>query len=94
VRAYALAAIAADWARQGKPDPRATRWPGPEPRPDVGISTVCATRWRSPARRRARAHRLDDAAKAYLDFTQRFPAALFARKRITTDLGAQARREA
>lgn len=74
VRAYALAAIAADWARQGKPDrardalaragAEAGRWKLDGLRDTLALAGATAL---------ARAHRLDDAAKAYLDFTQRFP---------------------
>ncbi|MFI5349695.1 MAG: tetratricopeptide repeat protein [Elusimicrobiota bacterium] len=74
VRAYALAAIAADWARQGKPD---------RARDALARAAAEAGRWRldglrdtlalAGATALARAHRLDDAAKAYLDFTERFP---------------------
>ena len=74
VRAYALAAIAADWERQGRPD---------RARDALARAAAEAGRWKldglrdtlalAGATALARAHRLDDAAKAYLDFTRRFP---------------------
>ncbi len=74
VRAYALAAIAADWERQGKPD---------RARDALSRASAEAGRWKldglrdtlalAGATALARAHRLDDAQKAYLDFTRRFP---------------------
>ena len=75
VRAYALAAIAADWERHGKPDrardalnragSEAARWKLDGLRDTLALAGATAL---------ARAKRLDDAAKAYLDFTRRFPA--------------------
>ena len=74
VRAYALAAIAADWERHGKPD---------RARDALKRASDEAARWKldgltdtlalAGATALARAKRLDDAAKAYLDFTRRFP---------------------
>jgi TolA-binding protein len=74
VRAYALAAIAADWERHGKPDrardalaraaAEAGHWKLEGLRDTLALASATAL---------ARAHRLDDAAKAYLDFTYRFP---------------------
>ena len=74
LRAYALAAIAADWERHGKPD---------RARDALNRAAAEATHWKleglrdtlalAGATALARAHRLDDAAKAYLDFANRFP---------------------
>ena len=74
VRAYALAAIASDWERHGKPDrardalaragAEAGRWKLENLRDTLALAGATAL---------ARAKRLDDAAKAYLDFTRRFP---------------------
>lgn len=74
VRAYALAAIAADWERKGHPD---------RARDALKRAGAEAARWRldgledtlalAGATALARARRLDDAAKAYLDFTRRYP---------------------
>ncbi|MFI5347366.1 MAG: tetratricopeptide repeat protein [Elusimicrobiota bacterium] len=73
-RAYALAAIAADWDRQGKPD---------RARDALARASAEASRWRlgdlrdalalASANELTRAKRLDDAAAAYLDFTRDFP---------------------
>ncbi len=74
VRAYALAAIAGDWDRQGKPDrardaltragAEAAKWKLDGLRDSLALASANAL---------ARAHRLDDAAHAYLDFTRRYP---------------------
>ncbi|MBI3565273.1 MAG: tetratricopeptide repeat protein [Elusimicrobia bacterium] len=74
VRAYALAAIAADWDRQGKPD---------RARDALVRAGTEAARWRldglrdalalAGANALARARRHDEAAKAYLDFARRYP---------------------
>ena len=74
VRAYALAAIAADWERRGKPDlardalaraaSEAGRWRLDSLRDTLALAGATAL---------SRARRFDDAAKAYLDFIQRFP---------------------
>lgn len=74
VRAYALAAIAADWDRQGKPD---------RARDALARASAEAARWRFDGLRDAlelasaneltRARRLDEAADAYLDFARNFP---------------------
>jgi tetratricopeptide (TPR) repeat protein len=74
VRAYALAAIAQDWDRQGKPD---------RARDALGRASAEAARWRLDGLRDAlalaganeltRERRLDDAAEAYLDFARDFP---------------------
>jgi TolA-binding protein len=74
VRAYALAAIAADWDRQGKPD---------RARDTLGRASAEAKRWRledlrdalefASANELARARKLDAAAEAYLDFARNFP---------------------
>ncbi|MDE2143068.1 MAG: tetratricopeptide repeat protein [Elusimicrobia bacterium] len=73
-RAYALAAIAADWDRLGKPD---------RARDALARASAEAKRWRladlrdalalASANELTRARRLDDAAQAYLDFTRDFP---------------------
>lgn len=74
MRAYALAAIAADWDRQGKPD---------RARDALTRAGAEAARWRLDGLRDAlalaganalsRARRLDEAAQAYLDFARRYP---------------------
>jgi TolA-binding protein len=74
VRAYALAAIAADWERQGKPD---------RARDALSRAAAEAVHWKidgvsdslalAGATALARARRLEDAAKAYREFTLRFP---------------------
>jgi TolA-binding protein len=74
VRAYALAAIASDWERQGKPDrardalaragAEAARWKLEGLRDSLALAGATAY---------SRARRLDDAAKAYADFVKRFP---------------------
>ena len=74
VRAYALAAIAGDWDRQGKPD---------RARDALARAGAEASRWKldglrdslalAGANALSRAHRLEDAARAYLDFTRRYP---------------------
>jgi TolA-binding protein len=74
LRAYALAAIAADWDRQGKPD---------RARDALSRALAEATRWRLDGLRDAlalasaneltRAKRLEEASEAYLDFERTFP---------------------
>jgi TolA-binding protein len=74
VRAYALAAIAADWERHGRPDrardalsragAEAARWKLDDLRDTLALAGATAL---------ARARRYEDAAKAYRDFTFRFP---------------------
>lgn len=74
VRAYALAAIAADWDRKGKPDRAIDA---------LGRASAEAARWRLDGLRDAlalaaaneltRVHRLDEAAEAYMDFARNFP---------------------
>lgn len=74
VRAYALAAIAADWDRQGKPgrardtlaraQTEAARW---------GLNELRDTLTLAAANEFSRERRLADAAKAYADFVRRFP---------------------
>jgi tetratricopeptide (TPR) repeat protein len=74
VRAYALAAIASDWERQGKPDrahdalaragKEAARWRIDDLRDALALAGANAY---------SRARRLDDAAAAYAEFARRFP---------------------
>ena len=74
VKAYALAAIAADWDRRGKPDrardalkragESATKWGLVELRESAALSQANLLQ---------RARKLGDAEKAYADFAARFP---------------------
>lgn len=74
LRAYALAAVAADWDRRGQPDrardalaragAEAARWGLDGLRDELALASAHALR---------RARRLTEAERAYADFTRRFP---------------------
>lgn len=75
VRAYSLAAVAADWDRQGKPE---------RARDALSRAEKEAARWKldglrdglalSGANAMSRARRFDEAARAYAGFVERYPA--------------------
>lgn len=75
VRAYALAAVAADWDRQRRPE---------RARDALSRAAAEAGKWKldglrdalalASANELSRARKLDEAAKAYLDFARRYPA--------------------